>query len=92
MKMLSVRDLSVAFGGVLALSEVSFDVAEGEIVGIIGPNGAGKTTLLNTISGLSRASQGEIHSRVRASPAAARPRSRPSNSGAPSKCRSSFRA
>ncbi len=61
MKMLSVRDLSVAFGGVLALSEVSFDVAEGEIVGIIGPNGAGKTTLLNTISGLSRASQGEIH-------------------------------
>lgn len=61
MTMLSVRDLSVAFGGVLALSEVSFEVAEGEIVGIIGPNGAGKTTLLNTISGLSRASQGEIH-------------------------------
>ncbi|HUI17925.1 MAG TPA: ABC transporter ATP-binding protein [Alphaproteobacteria bacterium] len=60
MTMLSVRGLSLAFGGIAALSEVSFEVAEGEIVGVIGPNGAGKTTLLNTISGLSRANQGEI--------------------------------
>ncbi|MFI4987317.1 MAG: ABC transporter ATP-binding protein [Alphaproteobacteria bacterium] len=60
MTMLAVRGLSVSFGGVSALSEVSFDVAEGEIVGIIGPNGAGKTTLLNTICGLSRASAGEV--------------------------------
>lgn len=61
MTILSVREVSVAFGGVRALSEVSFDVAQGEIVGIIGPNGAGKTTLLNTISRLSPISSGELH-------------------------------
>jgi branched-chain amino acid transport system ATP-binding protein len=58
--MLSVRGLSVAFDGVHALSDVSFDVLPAEIVGIIGPNGAGKTTLLNTISRLGRISAGTI--------------------------------
>jgi len=61
MTILSVRDLSVTFGGLRALSGISFDVGKGEIVGIIGPNGAGKTTLLNTISRLSPVSGGEIH-------------------------------
>ena len=60
MTMLSVRGLSISFGGVQALNDVSFDVEAGEIVGIIGPNGAGKTTLLNTISGLTRASAGQV--------------------------------
>jgi branched-chain amino acid transport system ATP-binding protein len=60
MTMLSVRGLSISFGGVQALSDVSFDVEAGEIVGIIGPNGAGKTTLLNTISGLNRAIAGRV--------------------------------
>ena len=60
MTMLSVRGLSISFGGVQALNDVSFDVEAGEIVGIIGPNGAGKTTLLNTISGLTRASAGKV--------------------------------
>jgi branched-chain amino acid transport system ATP-binding protein len=60
MTLLAVRGLSVSFGGIAALSDVSFDVAAGEIVGIIGPNGAGKTTLLNTICGLNRANRGEI--------------------------------
>src|SRR5690348_10033879 len=60
MTMLSVRGLSISFGGVRALSDVSFEVGAGAIVGIIGPNGAGKTTLLNTISGLTRPSAGEI--------------------------------
>ena len=60
MTMLSVRGLSISFGGVRALSDVSFEVGAGNIVGIIGPNGAGKTTLLNTISGLNRPSAGEI--------------------------------
>ena len=60
MTMLSVRGLSISFGGVEALSDVSFDVEAGEIIGIIGPNGAGKTTLLNTISGLNRATAGKV--------------------------------
>jgi len=48
---LQVRDLSVRYGGVLALKSVSFDVAEGNIVGLIGPNGAGKTTCIDALSG-----------------------------------------
>jgi branched-chain amino acid transport system permease protein len=49
---LHVRDLTVAFGGVHALSRVTLDVARSELLGVIGPNGAGKTTLLNCISGI----------------------------------------
>jgi ABC-type branched-subunit amino acid transport system ATPase component/ABC-type branched-subunit amino acid transport system permease subunit len=48
---LSVEGVEVRYGGVLALSDVSFDVAAGSIVGLIGPNGAGKTTLVDAISG-----------------------------------------
>ena len=58
--MLEVRDLSRRFGGVWALREVSFSVAEGEILGIIGPNGSGKTTLINLITGHVRPTQGQV--------------------------------
>lgn len=49
--LLEVRDLSVRFGGLEALSHVSFDIAPGEIVGLVGPNGAGKSTLVGAVSG-----------------------------------------
>jgi ABC-type branched-subunit amino acid transport system ATPase component len=55
-ELLSLHDVRVAYGGVIAVENVSMDVAEGTIVGLIGPNGAGKTTLLDAISGFARAS------------------------------------
>jgi branched-chain amino acid transport system ATP-binding protein len=58
--LLSIRDLSKRFGGVQALSAVSFDVAKGEIVSIIGPNGAGKTTIFNMICRVYEPSSGTI--------------------------------
>jgi ABC-type branched-subunit amino acid transport system ATPase component/ABC-type branched-subunit amino acid transport system permease subunit len=51
---LSVRSLSVRYGGVVAVDDVSFDVRGGTILGLIGPNGAGKTTLIDAVSGFSR--------------------------------------
>ena len=48
--LLSAKDLSVRFGGVLAVNKVSFDVRRGEVFTLIGPNGAGKTTVFNLIS------------------------------------------
>ncbi|PWR21632.1 ABC transporter ATP-binding protein [Zavarzinia compransoris] len=58
--LLQVREISRRFGGITALNDVSFEVHDGEIVGLIGPNGAGKTTLFNLISGLLPPSGGEI--------------------------------
>jgi branched-chain amino acid transport system ATP-binding protein len=57
---LRLRDVSKTFGGLKAVDCVSFDVSEGEIVGLIGPNGAGKTTLFNLISGYNPPSEGSI--------------------------------
>ncbi|MGH8995165.1 MAG: ABC transporter ATP-binding protein [Acidimicrobiales bacterium] len=57
---LSASRITVRFGGLLALSEVSMDVAPGTIVGLVGPNGAGKSTLLGVLSGLLRAKSGHV--------------------------------
>jgi len=56
--LLKVEKLSRAFGGLKAVSEVSFSITEGEILGIIGPNGAGKTTLFNVLNGVLSADEG----------------------------------
>ena len=50
--LLSVREVTLRFGGIVALDAVSFDVAKGTISGLIGPNGAGKTTVFNEITRL----------------------------------------
>lgn len=57
---LAARDVTLGFGGVRALDGVSFNLRDGEIVGLIGPNGSGKTTLLNVISGLYVCEQGQV--------------------------------
>ena len=57
---LSLRHVSKSFGGVLAVEDVSFDIAEGSFTAIIGPNGAGKTTLFNLITNLFTPSQGTV--------------------------------
>ncbi|HWM46156.1 MAG TPA: ABC transporter ATP-binding protein [Xanthobacteraceae bacterium] len=57
---LSVEDVSLAFGGVRALTDVSFDIRMGEIRAIIGPNGAGKTSMLNVINGFYHPQRGRI--------------------------------
>ena len=59
--MLQVSDLSMRFGGLLAVDGVGFDVAPQEIFAIIGPNGAGKTTVFNCISGFYKPSGGQVH-------------------------------
>jgi branched-chain amino acid transport system ATP-binding protein len=63
MSLIEVRAASKAFGGLMANYQVSFRMAEGEILGLIGPNGAGKTTLFNLIAGYYPVSSGEIYFR-----------------------------
>ena len=60
MSLLEIEDISRFFGGVAALSGVSFSVSSGTIVGLIGPNGAGKTTLFNVITGFIKPNRGRI--------------------------------
>ena len=58
--LLAVENISLSFGGVKALSDISFDIAKGEIRAIIGPNGAGKSSMLNCINGFYHPQQGAI--------------------------------
>ena len=59
-ELLRVDDISLSFGGVKALSDVSFDVFRGEVRAIIGPNGAGKSSMLNVINGFYHPQQGQV--------------------------------
>ncbi len=66
-KVLEMRNITLRFGGVVAISDISFDIREGEIRAIIGPNGAGKSSMLNVINGFYHPQEGEIlfHGEVR---------------------------
>ena len=57
---LSIKNVTKRFGGLVAVSNMSFDVAEHEMVGVIGPNGSGKTTMINMISGVYKPTDGRI--------------------------------
>ena len=59
--LLAVENVSLGFGGVKALTDVSFDIRKGEIRAIIGPNGAGKTSMLNCINGFYYPTEGPHH-------------------------------
>ncbi|MBL3569544.1 ABC transporter ATP-binding protein [Rhodovulum visakhapatnamense] len=58
--LMELRNITLRFGGVVAIKDISFDIREGEIRAIIGPNGAGKSSMLNVISGFYRPTEGEV--------------------------------
>ena len=58
---MDMRNITLRFGGVTAIKDISFDIREGEIRAIIGPNGAGKTSIFNCISGIYSPTKGNIH-------------------------------
>ena len=58
--LMEMKNITLRFGGVVAISDISFDIREGEIRAIIGPNGAGKSSMLNVISGFYVPSEGEV--------------------------------
>lgn len=60
MALLEVNNLSVFFGGIKAVQNVSFQAEKGEFIGLIGPNGAGKTTVFNAVTGVAKPTEGEI--------------------------------
>jgi branched-chain amino acid transport system ATP-binding protein len=60
MALLSVRNVTRRFGGIVAIDDVSLEVEQGEVVGLIGPNGAGKTTLFNVVTRLYKPDSGEL--------------------------------
>ena len=95
MALLSVRDVTLRFGGIVALDGVSFDVEEGHICGLIGPNGAGKTTAFNVITRLYKPDSGSVEfegssllksSRTRSCTRGSRGRSRTSSSSGRCRC------
>ena len=75
--LLSLQAVRKAFGGLVAVNDVSFDVRAGEIVGLIGPNGAGKSTIFNLVTGVLWPTSGEIKFRGERISAAGPPSSSP---------------
>lgn len=61
MSLLSVKNLTMRFGGIVAVSDLSFEVERGQIYSVIGPNGAGKTTVFNAVTGIYKPTTGEVH-------------------------------
>jgi len=61
MSLIEVKDVTMQFGGLAAVADVSFVLNKGEILGLIGPNGAGKTTLFNVINGFYRPTKGDVY-------------------------------
>src|SRR5579859_4648405 len=59
--LVQVQDLTIKFGGLVALDSVTFDIRRGEILGLIGPNGAGKTTCFNAMTGVYKPTSGSVH-------------------------------
>ena len=78
--LLAVENVSLSFGGVKAIRDVSFDIRKGEIRAIIGPNGAGKTSLLNVINGFYQPQEGRITFRGETREDSVKVRRRPANS------------
>ena len=60
MSLLRIQNISKHFGGLAALTRVTYDVQKGEILGLIGPNGAGKTTLFNVVNGFYPPTHGDV--------------------------------
>ena len=60
MALLSVKNVTKRFGGLIAVDHVSFEVNQGEVISLIGPNGAGKTTVFNMLTGVYQIDDGEI--------------------------------
>ena len=58
--LMEMKNITLRFGGVVAIKDISFDIREGEIRAIIGPNGAGKSSMLNVISGFYKPQEGEV--------------------------------
>ncbi len=75
--LLTVSDLTVRHGGLVALHDVSLAVQRDEIAGLIGPNGAGKTTFIDTVSGFTASASGAVHFEGIADRRARRPTSEP---------------
>ena len=82
---LEVRGVSLRFGGVRALTDVSFGVKSGELFSIIGPNGAGKTSIVNCISGRYRPTEGQLFTADKTSRRSIRTRGHGLASAAPSR-------